>query len=135
MTTEILPGLMAIDVPEGATGFEVVYATSAGTYAGTMLKWKEHPSSSYKSLPDGTWLLIHPYTCDKYTEEDAKGVVESKMIKKAWDDRLSQVWMNYKINPMDWNDKYLDTAKESLQSLLSKYNLDEKKTILLKLLK
>lgn len=79
----------------------------------------------------GSWQII--CKASEATEAQAKEIVESRKIKKSWDDRLSLVYCNY-INH-DWHDKYMDTALESLHSLLRSHNLQPETTIILKEIK
>lgn len=101
--------ICTVDVPDYPAHLYV------GNIRPTLMYWdgkelKEHP------LPEGEWKILGRF--DEITEEMWKGIMESKRIKKAWDDRLSTIYKNYGAPMFDWHDGYIDTATESARSLI-----------------
>ncbi len=111
-----LPNVYAVEVPKGASHFEI---------DGEYLYYKSDVLAlaaigHLKKLAPGNWQLIQPKVVSQYTGEDAKGVM---LCINDW------AYANYDENRKQY--QYCDTAKASLQSLLTKYSLDENKIILI----
>ena len=107
----LIGDVYAVEVPEGATGFEIDNPLSPGD----LVYYKGEPciyNFRKITLPPGSWQLIG--TTKEVTEDVAKGIVERV------DMGFKDVYLSYaKGGSFDF-----DTALDSLRSLLASKNLD-----------
>lgn len=126
--------LLAIDVPEDAIGLQINKSTATNTliYGIKSAQDKRIPhiltSPVYTQLPSGQWQILG--IAGQLDESVCRGLVESKMIKKAWDDKLSEAYRNYQASGS--NELYVDTSLESWQSFMKSENIPQNYLILVK---
>ena len=128
--TPLLPNLLAVVVPEDFYGTRV---TDKYFEYHTLRAGFGKPTTYLITLPPGQYELIKPYVVEKYSEEDAKGVVEGKIITTY----STEVDMDLKpigeTETTYWIENAAHkTAKASLLSLCKKHSLDPNQTIILK---
>lgn len=117
MTTEILKGLIGVEVPEGAKDIGIVPGHPDYLYFNDKFG---HDGSCEIPLPkEIKWQFI--FLSSTASEEDAAGVVEHLTL--TGDE--TRAYENYGFGLPKYK-----TALESLQSLLKKHNLKEPVAIL-----
>lgn len=113
--TKLTENLLAVEVPEGASNFEICnYGLNDA------LEYDYPQGHEVSDLPPGNWQLL--CTTKEATEEQAKGVVPMIVVRNC-----DEVYEDY-ITP---GDHYYYEALTSLRSLLTSKGLDGNKNYVL----